>query len=612
MSMTTNGGIGSRSDCANEKLLNPFVHHLELDTTYEKIKTALLTIILLPIRVVVICCFLVAGWLVATAGLWGMKDEEIMSKPLTGWRSRLKLVSAYLIRFIFVIGGIRLKVSGGLPERHLAPVVALAPHSSFVDSLAMVYMGGPSIVAKGETSTIPFFGNTFVVSEDAHNADLEIRVGITSPFKPERQLVPVVCFFGKVTCWAGGMYLIMKGKKAPREVAPILVIAPHSTFLDAGIIYSIGSPSIIAKRDNENNKYITKLINFTQPIYVFRDDPNSRQNTIKEIIKRATSKLDWPQILIFPEGTCTNRSCLITFKPGAFYPGVPVQPVCIRYPNKIDTVTWTWDGLEQITFEIFRLKLLWLTLTRPYSYCEIEFLPVYVPDEQEKKDPKLYANNVRKVMAKALGIPVSDYTYDDCKLLTRAKEMNLPQASSIVDLQKLRHSLGMANTIQEEALINSTTNLDLTQVAYNDFVNLLNIPPMELSSRQLFSIYNKNNSGLIDFREYLLGVLAINCNTPEALKVAFRIYDRSGQGRLRIEDFRKAVCHTLALTEDTATDVFYHVDKNKLGYITHDSFLSYVDTRHDLTNLLYRNKEEKFIRKHGQFCPTENTSKKRD
>lgn len=88
----------------------------------------------------------------------------------------------------------------------------------------------------------------------------------------------------------------------------------------------------------------SELINYTQPIYVWRDDPNSRQNTIKNIIDRANSTEDWPQILIFPEGTCTNRSCLITFKPGAFYPGVPIQPVCIRYPNKLDTVTWTWEG----------------------------------------------------------------------------------------------------------------------------------------------------------------------------------------------------------------------------------------------------------------------------
>ena len=88
----------------------------------------------------------------------------------------------------------------------------------------------------------------------------------------------------------------------------------------------------------------TELINYTQPVYVWREDPNSRQNTIKEIIRRVTSPDEWQQILIFPEGTCTNRTGLITFKPGAFYPGVPVQPVCIRYPNRLDTLSWTWQG----------------------------------------------------------------------------------------------------------------------------------------------------------------------------------------------------------------------------------------------------------------------------
>lgn len=66
---------------------------------------------------------------------------------------------------------------------------------------------------------------------------------------------------------------------------------------------------------------ISELINFTQPIYVWREDPNSRQNTIRTVIERANSRNNWPQIIIFPEGTCTNRSCLLSFKPGAFYPG---------------------------------------------------------------------------------------------------------------------------------------------------------------------------------------------------------------------------------------------------------------------------------------------------
>lgn len=39
-------------------------------------------------------------------------------------------------------------------------------------------------------------------------------------------------------------------------------------------------------------------------------------------------------------------------------------------------------------------------------------------------------------------MPVLDYTYDDCKLMTRAKEMNLPNANSLVEVQKLRRRLG--------------------------------------------------------------------------------------------------------------------------------------------------------------------------
>ena len=66
-------------------------------------------------------------------------------------------------------------------------------------------------------------------------------------------------------------------------------------------------------------------------------------------------------------------------------------------PERVRTLTNTFSLL--LTY-YYRLKLLWLTLTQPYSYCEIEFLPVYNPNEEEKRDPKLFANNVRAVMAK--------------------------------------------------------------------------------------------------------------------------------------------------------------------------------------------------------------------
>ncbi|GLV42288.1 Lysophosphatidylcholine acyltransferase [Carabus blaptoides fortunei] len=504
----------SADDSLSAELLNPFVHHLELETTYEKIKTAICTVILLPIRVIIICYLVITAWLLACIGLWGLTEGDLRDRPLTGWR---------------------------------------------------------------------------------------------------RLLPPILCFLGKSTYRAGGMNIVIKGKQASRKEAPILVVAPHSTFFDGGIIYITGFPSIIVRRESGMNPYIGKLINFTQPVYVWREDPNSRQNTIKEIIDRATSDQDWPQVLIFPEGTCTNRSCLITFKPGAFYPGVPIQPVCIRYPNKLDTVTWTWEGPGA-------LKLLWLTLTQVTSSCEIEFLPVYQPNAEEKRDPKLFANNVRNVMARALGIPVSDYTYDDCRLMSKAKQMNLPHATDLVEVQKLRQKLGLDQCNIEEHLVDSKMlRKEYSHVTCTQFAHYLNVPLVNLSVQQLFRLYDKDSTGLIDFREYLLGVLGISKSgsTLETLKLACKIYDHSGTGYLSLDDFTKALSHTLQMTVEEAEELFDQIVGGHARHVTFDQFLNFAVKKAEFANLFGLSKEEKQNRQNGAsekeiYLPCWNLNVKRE
>lgn len=41
-----------------------------------------------------------------------------------------------------------------------------------------------------------------------------------------------------------------------------------------------------------------------------------------------------------------------------------------------------------------------LLLCQFVNHMEVTRLPVYVPSQEEKDDPKLYANNVRRLMAK--------------------------------------------------------------------------------------------------------------------------------------------------------------------------------------------------------------------
>ncbi len=77
---------------------------------------------------------------------------------------------------------------------------------------------------------------------------------------------------------------------------------------------------------------------------VYRRSAESRREAAEAISTRARHPGDWPQIFIFPEGTNTNRRKLIKFKLGAFNPGVPVQPVTVKYGGceRLDPVTWTF------------------------------------------------------------------------------------------------------------------------------------------------------------------------------------------------------------------------------------------------------------------------------
>uniref|UniRef100_UPI001EAF19FB lysophosphatidylcholine acyltransferase 1-like n=1 Tax=Oncorhynchus gorbuscha TaxID=8017 RepID=UPI001EAF19FB len=197
----------------------------------------------------------------------------------------------------------------------------------------------------------------------------------------------------RVMWFAGGFHwMTVKGRQALPAEAPILTLAPHSSYFDA-IPVTMSMSSIVMKAESKDIPVWGTLIKYIRPVFVSRSDQDSRKKTVEEIKRRAQSGGEWPQIMIFPEGTCTNRSGLITYKPGAFIPAVPVQPVVIKYPNKMDTITWTWQGPGAF-------KILWLTLCQLHNEFIIEFLPVYTPSEEEKNNPALFAHNVRRLMAK--------------------------------------------------------------------------------------------------------------------------------------------------------------------------------------------------------------------
>ncbi|XP_060555457.1 lysophosphatidylcholine acyltransferase 2-like isoform X1 [Ruditapes philippinarum] len=397
------------------------------------------------------------------------------------------------------------------------------------------------------------------------------------PLSGWRKIIGTPCLYlGRfMTFCIGFQNMKIKGKRVTSSDAPVICGAPHSSFFDVlTAFYCLELPSFVSRAENNEMFLISALLKFTQPVLVKREDPNSRQNTVKEIQNRAQAG-GWPQILIFPEGTCTNRSCLISFKLGAFHPGVPVQPVCLRYPNRLDTVTWTWEGPGVFT-------LLWLTLCQFNTRLEIEYLPVYTPSEEEKADPKLFANNVRKVMAEALGVPVTDHTYDDCRLMMKARKLNLPMESGLVEFQKLHKKLGIS-VDDMHTLLEKFSSIDLQGkgvITVSEFSKYLQVPESQ-SLKDVFAMYDRDGSGSIDFREYVIGLSLISApvNTDSTISLAFQLFDSSKQGYISEEDLSHILYNSFAMLDVDVAELFKQIDADEDGKITYGEFKAFAEKR---------------------------------
>ncbi|KAK6115848.1 hypothetical protein DH2020_008117 [Rehmannia glutinosa] len=120
------------------------------------------------------------------------------------------------------------------------------------------------------------------------------------------------------------------------------------------------------------------------------------------VAKRSVAKLPLVgliSLLFTEEGTTTNGDYLLPFKTGAFLAKTPVLPIILRYP--FQRFSPAWDSISGVRHVI-------LLLCQFANYIEVTKLPVYHPSEQEKEDPKLYAENVRRLMAREGNLILSD------------------------------------------------------------------------------------------------------------------------------------------------------------------------------------------------------------
>ncbi|XP_052188555.1 lysophospholipid acyltransferase LPEAT1-like isoform X4 [Diospyros lotus] len=160
---------------------------------------------------------------------------------------------------------------------------------------------------------------------------------------------------------------------------PGAIISNHISYLD--ILYHMSSsfPSFVAK-----------WVNFLWLV---------SSGVVNERVREAHRNKLAPMMMLFPEGTTTNGDFLLPFKTGAFLATAPVLPLILRYPYR--RFSPAWDSISGVRHVIF-------LLCQFVNYLEVRQLPVYHPSQQEKDNPKLYADNVRRLMAREGNLILSD------------------------------------------------------------------------------------------------------------------------------------------------------------------------------------------------------------
>merc|ERR1711973_113292 len=104
---------------------------------WDKIKVTIFTVTLFPLRLIFAVLFLLLASLFACMATCCL-DLEKEVKPLSGWRRVLRFPVRICARgILFSLGFHWVKVTGKLCSPDEAVLLVAAPHSSFIDPLAL-------------------------------------------------------------------------------------------------------------------------------------------------------------------------------------------------------------------------------------------------------------------------------------------------------------------------------------------------------------------------------------------------------------------------------------------------------------------------------------------
>jgi 1-acyl-sn-glycerol-3-phosphate acyltransferase len=196
--------------------------------------------------------------------------------------------------------------------------------------------------------------------------------------------------------------------------SPKLIVCNHLSYLDMLILVAFcGGDVTFVSKENIGKACIFGTISKAMGCIYVPDKNHTRTNepreggeasTSQEIVNYLRGTGSRKILVIFPEGTTSNGHQLLSFRRGAFVPGVPIQPFTVVFPH--DRFNPSWETYEFIP------HLLHL-VCQVYNNATLTKLPVYYPSAEDLANIDVFKSNVQTLMAGALMLPIVDVSIKD-------------------------------------------------------------------------------------------------------------------------------------------------------------------------------------------------------
>lgn len=232
---------------------------------------------------------------------------------------------------------------------------------------------------------------------------------VTRPFVRDNVVTAFTRIVARAVLFIFGFLYIEETitSQGENKIQPKIIVSNHVSVIE--IVYFMSTrncPCFVMKKSCSKIPLVGYIATVLGGVVVeHKENGKGASTAIVHTIKNHSRP-----IVVFPEGTTSNGSCILPFRTGAFLTDAPMLPVFVDFPLR--SPTQFSCAYESISTPVYICRL----LSGLYHPMKVTYLPIYQPSIIELKDPKLYAENVRKTISKYSHLPLSSQTYQD-KLL---------------------------------------------------------------------------------------------------------------------------------------------------------------------------------------------------